>query len=65
MTNVELELLTDPDMYLVFESGIRGGVSMISTRYSKANNPYISDYKPDEESNTLFIQMRIIYTVMQ
>jgi len=33
MTGVKLELLTDPDMYKFFESGMRGGISMISKRY--------------------------------
>ena len=48
MTEVELELLTDPDMLLMFERGIRGGTSMISQRYSKANNPYMGeDYDPN------------------
>ena len=46
MTNVRLELLNDPDMLLMFEEGIRGGISMISTRYGKANNPYMKDYDP-------------------
>ena len=32
MTDVELELLTVPDMYLFVEKGIRGGISMISNR---------------------------------
>ena len=50
LTRVKLELLTDYDMLLMFEAGIRGGVSMISTRYGKANNKYMSSYDPDQPS---------------
>uniref|UniRef100_A0A8D8TAN0 DNA-directed DNA polymerase n=1 Tax=Cacopsylla melanoneura TaxID=428564 RepID=A0A8D8TAN0_9HEMI len=35
MTKVQLELITDPDIYLLFEQGIRGGVAVIPTRYAK------------------------------
>ena len=49
VTKVELDLLADPDMLLMIEKGIRGGVSMISTRYGKANNPYMGDsYDPNQ-----------------
>ena len=48
ITKVKLELLHDYEMLMMVEKGIRGGVSMISTRYGKANNPYMKDYDPDQ-----------------
>ena len=41
VTGVQLELLSDPNMLLMFEKGIRGGISIISNRYGKANNKYL------------------------
>lgn len=43
MTKVKLELLSDIDMHLFIEQGIRGGVAMISNRFAAANNPLLSD----------------------
>ena len=50
MTEVELELLTDPDMYLFIEEGLCGGISMIRNPFHKANNPYVPDYDPEQET---------------
>ena len=41
MTSVKLELLSDSNMLLMFEEGIRGGISIISNRYGEANNKYM------------------------
>ena len=46
MTGVELELLHDPDMHLFVEKP-HGGISMISHRYAKANNPHLPEYNSD------------------
>ena len=40
MTKVKLELIKDLDIYIFFETNMRGGVSHISNGYSKANNQY-------------------------
>ena len=51
ITKVQLELLSDPDMLLMIESGIRGGIATISHRHAKTNNDYMgTEFEPAEES---------------
>ena len=38
MTKVELKLIPNPAIYMLFKKGTRGGISYISIRYSEANN---------------------------
>ena len=51
MTDVELELLIDIDQHLFVESSIQGGISMISNRFSRANNSYLQDYDVSRKSS--------------
>ena len=50
-TGVEIELLTDYDQHVFVEKGIRGGISMSSKRFVKANNPMVSDYDSEKEKS--------------
>ena len=54
LTGQNLELLSDYDMLMMFERGIRGGITHISKRYSEANNKYMKNYNPEKRSK--FIQ---------
>ena len=46
LTKVELDLLDNEEMYTFFERSIRGGVSQISKRFAKANNPSCQNFDP-------------------
>ena len=40
-------------MLLMFERGIRGGITQSVHRYASANNPYMEEYDKDKETNCL------------
>jgi len=63
MTKIELELLSDYDMLLVIKKGIRGGISVISNRYGKANNKYMCEKFDSEKpsSHITFLDANNLY----
>ena len=50
MAVIELELISDTDIHLFLEKGMRGGISYIVKRHSKANNKYMKCYHEYKES---------------
>ena len=53
MTKVKLEKISDADIHLFIEKGMRGGISYSAKRYSKANNENCPDY--DKEKPEIYI----------
>ncbi|KAK3772394.1 hypothetical protein RRG08_031418 [Elysia crispata] len=61
-TGVELELLTDYDQHLFIEKGMRGGISMVSKRHARANNPAVEGYDPEKpNSHILYLDANNLY----
>jgi len=58
----EIELLTDIDMMLMVEGGIRGGLSQISKRYAKANHEGMASYdKSKDDAYILYLDANNLY----
>jgi len=53
-TGVELNLITDPDAYLMIENNMRYGIATISHRHAAANNnPLVEGYDPTKPTSVL------------
>ena len=61
MTKVELEKISNPDIHLFIEKGMRGGISYINKRYSKANNKYCPDYDKNKPENFFYLDINDLY----
>lgn len=52
-TGIKLDDIMDMDMFMMFEKMKRGGISVISHKYAKANNHYLPDYDDTKEKSFL------------
>ena len=50
---VKLELITDINMLLMIENGMRGSVCHVIRSYAEANNKYMNNYDENKESSFL------------
>ncbi|CAJ0924943.1 14382_t:CDS:2 [Entrophospora sp. SA101] len=62
-SGAEIKLLTDLDQYMLVERAIRGGMSMVSQRYAKANNPQCPDYDESKPNSwVMYEDMNALYS---
>ena len=62
MMKINLELISDPDMYVFFEKGKRGTISYISNIYGKANNKYLKSFNPKQElKHIIYLDVNNVY----
>ena len=59
-TNVRLDLITDPVMYLMVKNSMRGRIATISHRHARVNNPLVEEYDPSKPHPGCHIQTVII-----
>ena len=52
-TRVKIKLLTDIDMLLIIQDGIRGGICQSIHRYAETNNKYMKNYNKNKKSSYL------------
>ena len=64
--DAELDLITDPDAYLMLETNLRGGIATISKRYALANSKHVEGYNEYEESRYItYLDANSLYATAQ
>ena len=62
MTEAKLGKISDTDMYLFIEKGLRGEISYTAKRHAKANNKYTGDYDSKKPSTFItYLDMNNLY----
>ena len=64
MTGVEIELMSDINMYTFIEQNLRGGITTINHRHFKANNKYLDDFDDTQASSyIMYVDANNLYGV--
>ena len=53
-TKVDLEIISDADIYLFFEKSMKGEISCIFKRYNKTRNKYVKSHDQNKNQITLY-----------
>ena len=62
MTKLELKLIPDHDMYIIFQKGTRGGIYYISNRHCIDNNKYLKSYDVKQEwKHIIYLDANSLY----
>ena len=65
-TKAHLDHITDESVCLTFKNWITGGISTISNRYAKANNPLLDEYDPSKPTSyIIYFDANILYGAAQ
>jgi len=65
-TDAKLDLITDPQAYLMIEISMRGGIATISKRYACANNHLLADFDPSKENKfIIYLDANSMYATAQ
>ena len=59
MTKIDLELIPDPDMHILFEKDTKSVIFYISNRCSKTNNEYLKSQ--EESKHIIFLDTNNLY----
>ena len=57
MKKIEPELISDPDMYMLFEKDTRGEISYICNIYSKGSNNYLKPDAKQESKHIIYLDV--------
>jgi len=65
-TDAKLDLITDPQAYLMIENSMRGGIATINKRYACANNHLLVDFDPSKENKFItYLDANSLYVTAQ